>query len=358
MGFLRKSVKVGPLRFNLSKSGVSVSTGITGLRFGVGPRGNWIRMGSGGLSYRTALSPAAPAKFKPSPVPQSDLPIPDGTHAPLEEIESADVSRIVDSSSRELLDELNSKRKKMRLWPWMSVAAVWLFWLAASSSWPSWGLTLLVLACLAAIYAAHTRDTLAKTTVLLYEFDPELEKTYAQLHEAASQLASCAKAWHIKASGKVYDKKYHAGASNLLQRKPTSITKAEPPFVKTNVKTIAIGVGRQTLYFFPDRVLVYDVNGVGAVNYSSLQITVNPTRFIEDEGVPRDAEVVDRTWRYVNKSGGPDKRFKDNRQIPICRYEQINLSSSMGLNEILQVSRCGFGDRFSTAVGLLAKAIH
>lgn len=70
MGFLRKSVKVGPLRFNLSKSGVSISTGMTGLRFGVGPRGNWIRMGSGGLSYRAALSPAAPAKFKSSPVPR------------------------------------------------------------------------------------------------------------------------------------------------------------------------------------------------------------------------------------------------------------------------------------------------
>ncbi len=354
MGFLRKSVKVGPLRFNLSKSGVSVSTGIPGLRLGVGPRGNWIRMGSGGLSYRAGLS--RPAKLKPLPAPQSDLPIPDGTHAPLEEIESADVSQIVDSSSRELLEELNSKRKKMRLWPWVAVASVWLCWLAASSNWPSWGLALLGLVCLAAIYAAHTRDTLVKTTVLLYEFDPELEKTYAQLHEAASQLASCAKAWHIEASGKVYDKKYHAGASNLLQRKPTSITKAEPPFVKTNVETIAIGVGRQTLYFFPDRVLVYDVNGVGAVNYSSLQITVNPTRFIEDEGVPRDAEVVDRTRRYVNKSGGPDKRFKDNRQIPICRYEQISLSSSTGLNEVLQVSRCGFGDKFSNSIIPLAKS--
>lgn len=118
---------------------------------------------------------------------------------------------------------------------------------------------------------------LAKSTVVLYEFDPKLEKIYAQLHEAASQLANCEKAWHIEAPGKVYDKKYHAGASNHLQRKPTSITKAEHPFVKTNVETIAIGVGRQTLYFFPDRVLVYDVNGVGAVNYSSQQISADPT---------------------------------------------------------------------------------
>ena len=41
MGFyLRKGVKVGPLRFNLSKSGIGVSAGIKGLRFGSGPRGN------------------------------------------------------------------------------------------------------------------------------------------------------------------------------------------------------------------------------------------------------------------------------------------------------------------------------
>lgn len=73
--------------------------------------------------------------------------------------------------------------------------------------------------------------------------------------------------------------------------------------------------------------------------------------------MPRDAEVVDRTWRYVNKSGGPDKRFKDNRQIHVCRYEQISLSSSTGLNEVLQVSRCGFGEKFSYALFLLAKNI-
>jgi hypothetical protein len=90
MGFLRKSVKVGPLRFNLSKSGVSVSTGITGLRFGVGPRGNWIRMGGGGLSYRAALSPAPPGTFKPSSLRLPELTIPAGTHAPMEEIESAE----------------------------------------------------------------------------------------------------------------------------------------------------------------------------------------------------------------------------------------------------------------------------
>jgi hypothetical protein len=46
MGFyIRKALRVGPLRFNLSKSGIGVSAGIRGLRLGTGPRGNYVHMG-------------------------------------------------------------------------------------------------------------------------------------------------------------------------------------------------------------------------------------------------------------------------------------------------------------------------
>lgn len=357
MGFyLRKSISVGPLRFNLSKSGIGVSAGVTGLRFGVGPRGNYVHMGRGGLYYRATLPRSSSSHSSPAQPPSPIAPeIPSGTHAPLEEIESADVSQIVDTSSRELLDELNRKRAKLRLWPIVAIISVMCLGLGISSSWPSWILSIFALAGAAATYAAHNRDVLEKTVVLFYDFDPDMEATYAQLHTAASQLANCAAAWHIEASGKVHDRKYHAGASDLVRRKNTSICKAEPPYVKTNIETISVGVGRQTLHFFPDRVLVYDQNGVGAVGYQELRIEVGATRFIESESVPRDADVVDHTWKYVNKSGGRDKRFKDNKELPICRYEEITISSQSGLNEIIQLSRCGAGNGFAEAISTLGK---
>lgn len=359
MGFyLRKSISVGPLRFNLSSSGIGVSAGIKGLRFGVGPRGNYIHMGRGGIYYRATLPPSKPSQ---RPNIQPDFPppsqIPPGTHAPLEDIESADVSQIVDSSSRELLDEINRKRAKMRLWPAIAIGSAIILGLGFSSNWPTWLLIALLVAGSIGIYVAYSRDALEKTVVLFYDFDAHLEATYAQLHSAASQLASCSAAWHIEASGKVHDRKYHAGAGNLVRRKRTSIKKAEPPYVKTNIETISIGVGRQTLHFFPDRVLVYDENGVGAVAYSELRIDVSKTQFIEDDPVPRDAEVVGRTWQYVNKSGGPDRRFKENKELPVCRYEEIALSSASGLNEVLQLSRCGSGSEFAKSISLLAKTI-
>jgi hypothetical protein len=198
---------------------------------------------------------------------------------------------------------------------------------------------------------------LEKTVVLFYDFDSDMEAAYAQLHSAASQLANCGATWHIEASGKVLDRKYHAGASDLVRRETTYIRKAEPPYVKTNIETIAVGVGRQTLHFFPDRVLVYGANGVGAVSYPELSVDVSATKFIESGSVPRDAEVVDHTWKYVNKSGGPDRRFKDNKELPICRYEEIALSSQSGLNEVVQLSQCGPGNDFAKAISLIGKTM-
>src|SRR5262245_1504383 len=121
MGFyLRKSVSVGPLRFNLSKSGIGVSAGVRGLRLGTGPRGNYVHMGRHGLYYRATLPSGAPRLEKPTtpparpgqPEPQSQ---PTDT---LTSIESADVSDMVDSTAVELLAELNEKHRRLRRWPW------------------------------------------------------------------------------------------------------------------------------------------------------------------------------------------------------------------------------------------------
>jgi hypothetical protein len=118
--YIKKSIRVGPMRFNLSKSGVGASIGIKGLRFGTGPRGNYIHIGAGGVYYRASLSPSLVPqnRKKVQHVPDHSPIEHDTTHAPLEEIESSHISEIVDSSSRELLEELNNKRKKSQIWPW------------------------------------------------------------------------------------------------------------------------------------------------------------------------------------------------------------------------------------------------
>ncbi len=57
MGFyLKKGINIGPLRINLSKSGVGLSLGGKGLRVGSGPQGTYVHAGRKGLYYRKNIS--------------------------------------------------------------------------------------------------------------------------------------------------------------------------------------------------------------------------------------------------------------------------------------------------------------
>ena len=55
--YLKKSFPFGPLRINLSKSGIGASVGVKGLRVSTGPKGRQINAGREGLYYRASLNP-------------------------------------------------------------------------------------------------------------------------------------------------------------------------------------------------------------------------------------------------------------------------------------------------------------
>ena len=77
MGFsLRKALRLGPLRINLSQHGVGLSAGVTGARFGLDASGHpYVHAGRRGLYYRkrspvpTASSQTREADALPSGPP-------------------------------------------------------------------------------------------------------------------------------------------------------------------------------------------------------------------------------------------------------------------------------------------------
>ncbi|MCP1728573.1 hypothetical protein J2T60_002587 [Natronospira proteinivora] len=353
--YLRKSVRFGLFRFNLSKSGVGISAVVKGFRVGSGPRGNYVHMGRGGLYYRAALPPekgSTGPKRQSSNVPRR--PVEAAEESDLQEISSAEASEVVDSTSAELVEEMNRKRKMIRLWPLAVAVALVGAYFVYSADLPdiAW-VPYVVVAGLLIVAAAYV-DRLRKTTVILYDLEEDAESPYKDLHSAFERLSGCAVVWHISAKGGVSDQKRNAGAAFAVERIQTNLQCKDPPYVKTNVPVMAIPVGKTTLYFFPDKVLLFQSGGVGAVSYSELNVSIESTTFVEDGALPKDAKVVDYTWQYVNKKGGPDKRFNNNRQLPIALYEDLAFSSVTGLNERIQLSRTGFGEPFKSALERLS----
>ncbi len=360
MGFyIRKSISVGPFRFNLSGSGIGVSTGIKGFRVGTGPRGNYIHMGRGGLYFRATLPSSTPGRGAQFPAEPSPVEVTSEDER-FQQLESGSASNMVDSSSAQLLEEINAKARRVTLWPIALILCGLAHIMFVPGGAPLWLLWLTIPVSAGFIAGAAYRDTIKKTVVLFYSMEPHLEEAYQALHSAFEGPQRCGGSWQVPSERHtvgLYDWKTNSGVDTVVTRKSVRFGTGHPSYFKTNIVVPFIPAQRLKLYFFPDRILVYDGSRVGAVNYSELAIATRNIQFHEEQGVPSDAKVVGSTWRYVNKSGGPDRRFNNNTEIPIVLYEQVQLASPSGLGEVLQFSRQGIGAELKKAVTGMANAI-
>jgi hypothetical protein len=360
--YFRKSVRFGPFRVNFSSKGVGLSAGIPGFRLGTGPRGNYVQMGGHGVYYRASLPSSGHSRVlpgnRPSQIPSAsvDPPIPEGTLGAFESIESNRAGSISDSSSEELLDEIRKKHRLIKSYPWILALMVVIVGASMANGLPVWVTLVAAFVLLAAAAFAYRWDLQRKLVILHYQVSGAAGEHYQSLFDSGTLLKDSARTWHVEGSAKVLDKKYHAGASSSIKRKASSVSFDLPPFMACNVSPVAITFASATFYFFPDRVLVYGKAEVGAVGYTHLETDASVSRFIEEQGVPRDAKVVDKTWRFVNKKGGPDKRFKNNRELPICEYGELTLRSATGVHEVLMISRHGPDVAFAKSLAQMTQA--
>lgn len=340
-----KSVRVGAVRFNFSGSGIGMSVGIPGLRIGTGPRGAYISGGVGGFRYRRSISAASRstrAGLQPQTVlPGQSTPEPSPTVISTQEHDTLSVLELTDSDSDSLLQSMNEQRQKKPLWPFVA-GALFLLWFPltnATKTWPGF-VHLLFAATFAALAGwVYWRDRMRKLTVLFFEPDSATSEHFEALAQALSSAASMRKVKSVASTSQYADRKYSAGASEGLRFSSASLQLGQGPGVIANVQVPVLKTGRTTLAFYPDRVLAFQGNSVGAAGYDALLAQEERSRFIESESVPGDANVIDHTWQYVNRNGGPDRRFKNNRQLPICAYSQLNLSTTSGLDIRLLGSR-------------------
>ena len=265
------------------------------------------------------------------------------------DVDSTDAGQIVDASSQEIVEEIREKKKLWRLSPWVIILGISIVAVAVNANAPKLAAAL-GFVYLAAYFVARSYDANRKTTVIFYNFEDQAGGSFKNLHDVFEKLNRASRLWHIPSRGTVHDKKYHAGANELVSRKDVSVSFDNPKFIKTNIPTPNISVGSQRIYFFPDRFFIFEGNEVGALGYESVLTSVEQTAFIESESIPSDSKKIGQTWRYVNKKGGPDRRFNNNRELPIMQYEQMHILSGSGLNELLMVSCVGVFQSLANAL--------
>lgn len=330
----RKSINLGGgFRINLSKSGVGYSWGGKGFRITKTASGKTRATTSipgTGISYTQEFGGKSRRRANGSsitPAKQRNVSAVNNNYYDTQEIKNANAQTLVSEGLEEMLASAN---KVLSLWNFNKI--IFGVSLILGCVFPL--LWILTVICL--VFGIYLR----KFAVIDMEYTFEDDKLF-ETNERMKPFINMTKSnklWWIYQTSKVIDKKYAAGASSSIKRNNCKAsTKAPFPF-KTNSVAVTFSSGKETLLFLPDKLFIIQGSKIGALNYSDVTTSIHKQRFIESEEVPRDTQIIDYTWQYVNKSGGPDKRFQNNRKLPICLYGEMEVRSLNGLNTDIMFS--------------------
>ena len=374
----RKSFSPLPgVRLTLSPSGISTSVGVGPLRLTAGPRGPAFaaNIPGTGLSFRQSLAGGIPPATVPatnSPLPAVRPPSPSAPLQPLEDVKSAgsgalttpgltEFKRLLEQSrrehreiSRELVDA--RARELTDVAQYTDWKEGWLFRRVFKQKFQR-------LAAAAEEGSARRAELEEQESLSRLRTQIEMPQAVAQaFHRACDEfslLGRAARIWDTlgqRSANRVLER---TTASRIVSREPVAFRLARCEIIESewNVPHLANANGGD-IYLYPGFVLYFvSPEAFALLEYKDVQLMSSPTRFIEEEPLPSDSKVVGETWTKTNKDGTPDRRFKDNYQIPIAQYGKLSLISATGMNEEYMISNAERTESFAKAWGELVNAV-
>jgi len=176
----------------------------------------------------------------------------------------------------------------------------------------------------------------------------EAASHFSEIQAALERLASSEGIWRLPGSARPPKAEEVAPSP---EREPARVGLLPTPGIRTNVPIWGIEAAGGTI-FFPEGALIYKDDRYHPLPYKTLKVAFYSGRFFDEEDLPEDAEVVERTWRFSRPDGSPDPRFKkDNVEIPIVLYGLLEISTPSLPKVRLKVSDRLAAARFARTFG-------
>ncbi|WP_412478496.1 DUF4236 domain-containing protein [Azonexus sp. IMCC34839] len=375
----RKSFSPFPgVRLTLTPSGISTSIGVGPVRLSAGRRGPalTVNVPGTGLSFRHSLADVSPQPQR-SPKPAPFAPPP--TFTPVVETPIAHLDDIKSSGSgalttpglgefKQLLERANSEHAAINV----DLTAARSEEKRVGDKYARWRDGWLFRRLFKSKFKqlAHASE---EATAMRLELEEQkrlsrlatqidMPSTVAQeFHRMVDEFALMAKSvciWDTvgqRGTNRIVER---TSASRIVDRKSVAfgVGKCEVIESEWSVPHLANANGGD-IFLYPGFVLYFVSNDAFALlEYKEVELNYSPSRFIEEGSIPKDSTVVDHTWAKVNKDGSPDRRFKDNYQIPVALYGRLVFNSATGLNEEYLVSNAGQAEVFAKAWNRLVAA--
>lgn len=192
-----------------------------------------------------------------------------------------------------------------------------------------------------------------------FEAGDAAQRAYSATVRAFDVLKLSEKKWDVTADRATNQVAERSLAHRVVNRQPVNFEFSSTDLLQFSGRAMRFqNINGDDILIYPGVAVIPRADGVFAlIDIRELQISAQGVGFHETEGVPRDAKVVGQTWAKTNKDGSPDRRFKDNFQIPICSYAQIAFRSQTGMMEDFMVSHADAAFAFVEAVKAYQKAL-
>ena len=178
-----------------------------------------------------------------------------------------------------------------------------------------------------------TNWLMVDTGPVFYQVTGETETAYRKLISASQQLERRGGCYidHSEryiSGTEMY--KGNFGMNRIADRKPMSVGPQHALHFHLNFVPVTFEFGHGRFYFLPDELVIVDSLGnCTLVPYSEISYVVNDGTHANIP-VPSWCVPVGYSWRYMNKDGGPDRRFNDNYQVPHYQAWEFDLTFPNG----------------------------
>lgn len=350
---------------NFSKTGISATVGVKGASVNLGRAGAFLNTGIPGTGIydrkRIGARPGNSASQTSGRQQDLSLHIPDDYNA----IASADVETITCEGMREFQEVLLACREERRELRKLLVKAK-----NRRSSLKAQFVFARVIIVGFFIPSLKRRLQEAEEDVLALEkqldncvvavgmgLEADLETRYNDVVDAFEELIKVDRIFDIVADASAKGIDANGGASGAVVTERVDFDFAEIPMLRSAFDALHLkNYNGGDLYLYPAFVMmVTDDHDFGLIDLHNLKVELSESRNVESD-VPIDGEVIGETWAYARKDGEPDRRYKNNWQIPVVRYARINFSSPDGLNEAWLFSNYSAAERFVNALKAFTQA--
>ena len=324
----RKRLKIIPgVHLNLSKSGVSATIGVRGMSVTYGNKGTYANIGIPGTGiynrFKISDNTISQNEFIENETSPNFTPIISSDILTVSSPNMEGVKELIVQTRAQRLDiraDIKSIKKKIRCNLWCQFLMYSLYPIVKHR-----------------IKLIKNDLKIQRQTVLELEeqlktcyvnldidFEPEILNKYQNFITSFRTLSQSQKIWHIISArnlSRAERIQERTSAGSHINRVEVEFGLKSLPEIKTEYEVLWLqNRNGHDLYFYP--------------------------------------KIVRYTWNKVNKNGTPDRRFRDNYQIPVVAYGEIFITNSAGLQEEYHCSNDKYTQMFVETFSIYKESIH